>query len=166
MPGSGQGILQVYRTALTANTASSAYTTPTTGYGTTGVNDTGPIPLLTEAHGWKKLTAQLIGGGSGYSFSIYYTADPVAYKVWTYARNPNPSNIFASQGITLTSLPATSWALMPGPSEDAGDGQTSNPLTGGSATFLGDQAWLGIRVVLTGVTGASGSVSLVLTATP
>ena len=55
---------------------------------------------------------------------------------------------------------------MPGPSEQSGDGSTSNPLTGGSSTFLGDQAWLGLRVVLTGVTGASGSVSLVLTATP
>jgi hypothetical protein len=161
----GAGILQVQRTALTANTASSAYTTPLAGYGTSA-QDTGAVPLLTEAKGWKKVTAQLIGGGSGYSFSIYYTADPVAYKVWVYACNPNPSNIFAAQGITLTSLPASSWSLMPGPSEQSGDGSTSNPLTGGSATFLADQAWLGLRVVLTGMAGASGSVSLVLTATP
>jgi len=167
MSGSHAGVMKVGpRTVLGANTGTAAYTTPLTGYGVTGVNDTGPIPLMVEGKGFKEWTFEVIGGGTGYSYSVYYTVDPVAYKVWVYARNPNPSNIFAAEGITLTSLPATSWSLMPGPSEQTGEGGVSNPITGGVTSFLGKQALIGIRVVLTGSAAPAGVTSVVAFAVP
>lgn len=125
---------------------------PRTAYGTTGVNDTGPIPVLAEARDFTKWTFSLLGSGSGYSFTIYGTLDPLAYAAWKNEMNPN---LYINSAVK-PSPPASSWFILPAPSEQSGTGSVANPLTDTAPLLQYSGTLVGVRVVLTGSATPAG----------
>lgn len=156
MSGSGAGLNRVFATILTCQPTATALATPLTGYGTIGVNDSGMA--LNEAMNFTKWSFMLNAGTTGYSISLYGTADPKAYAAWRNAINPGQSN-----GITL---PASAWFLLPGPSEQAGTGAIANPITSTSTMFQFSGSLLAVRAVLTTATTPTGVASINVEAVP
>lgn len=157
MSGSGAGLNRVYSTILSCNTGTAVASSPLSSYGTIGVNDSGMV--LNEALGFTKWTFTLLGGGTGYSVSVYGTNDPTAHIVWSQKMNPG-------QYTTPASLPASSWFLLPGPSEQTGTGTIANPMTGTAPVFQFSGSLLAVRAVLTASATPAGSITVAVLAVP
>jgi len=157
---SAAGQNRVYKTILTLNPSSTAVAAPLAGYGTTGLNDSGPY-AMNEAMGFTKWTFSLIGAvaGSGYTVTLYGTNDPKAYKAWMSSFNPQSPH-------GNVTLPASSWFVLPGPSEQSGTGTIANPMTPATPLFQFSGTLLAVRAVLTSVTAAAGSVQVAVEAVP
>ena len=159
MPGSGQGLVRSFATLLTLQPTCTAVAAPLTGYGTKGINDSGMA--LNDAMDFSKWTFSGVGGGTGYTVSLYGTNDPVAYAAWKQSINPG-----AYPGGPVT-LPASSWFLLPGPSEQSGTGAIANPLVAGSSNlFQYSGVLLAVRAVLTAVGTISGTYTVNVQAVP
>lgn len=160
---SGAGLNRASVIALTIQDKNTAVvTSPRSAYGTTGVNDTGPIPVLGEARDFTKWTFSLIGAGTGYSLSVYGTVDPVAYATWKNALNPN----LYLNVTNKPSTPASSWFLLPAPAEQTGTGSVANPMTDTNPLLQFSGALVGVRIVLTASVSASGTRQVVVEAAP
>jgi hypothetical protein len=157
---SNAGMNRVSELLISATMNSTAVTGAPATYGISGINDTGIA--LCEARDFKSWTFMLTGGGTGYSFSIYGTVDPLAYAVWRSQWNPQA--YFGRVGGPPT-LPGTSWVLLPGPSDQAGTGTSANPLTEASPIFQYNGALVACRVVLT-TAGSAGIAAVVAEVTP
>lgn len=141
---------------LSLTPSATAVATPLANYGTIGVNDSGAF--ITPI-GLSKVTFQIIGPGAtaaGYTVSVYGTIDPTAYFAYT-ANSANDgitagtakNTTQANYGVVYT-IPATSWQLLPAPSEQSGAGVVANPMVTGTSTFMQvSGAFVAYRVVLT-----------------
>lgn len=159
MPGSGAGLNRVGKNGgivcLSFDSSVAAYTTPYTGYGLIGVNDSGPI--MWEGAGFTKWTVQIIGSGAyqtGYEVSVYFTIDPVLLtKISSGFRYepqyPTKDSGFFDQTSLSELIPASSWVLAPLQSATGG-GPEANPFITGTnwGGFLSGGA-IAIRMVLT-----------------
>ncbi len=134
--------------------ATTAVVSPATAYGTLGVNDSG---WFATPIGMSKYTFQLVGGGTGYSVSVYGTIDPTAYLSYTQH--------YGSDGFE-GSVPATSSGLLPAPSEQSGTGNMANPLTSTALFLYCNMPLVAVRAVLTASATPTGSVSLIGFAIP
>ena len=149
------------RPLLTAPSTVSAVAAPLAGYGTIGVNDSGPV-LVGSAAGFTKWTFQLIGAGAiaaGYSVTIYGTIDPV---LWTALTQLGPSLGLndAPDGLSAY-IPASSWSPLMGPSEQSGTGPMTNPMLSGQSTMLVVSGGLmAVRAVITAVSSPSNPVTV------
>lgn len=150
--------------------ASAAVASPLTAYGTT----TGPTPNDSGAYvspiGMSKWTFQIIGAGAnaaGYSVTIYGTTDRVAYTAWSAAMNVGGTAFGGGiDGITA-GIPASSWQVLPGPSDQSGTGSVTNPMISGSATwFTANIPLVAVRAVLTTIGSPSNSISVSAFAVP
>lgn len=150
--------------------ASTAVGSPLTAYGTT----TGPTPNDSGAYispiGMSKWTFQLIGAGAntaGYTITIYGTTDPAAYASFSAPLNSGTAITGGTDGVT-SGIPASSWQVIPGPSDQSGTGAVSNPMISGAATwFTANIPLVAVRAVLTTLTGSpSSSISVVGFAVP
>jgi hypothetical protein len=150
-------------TLLSLQTTATALASPTTGYGTIGVNDSG-IQML-EAIGLTKWVF-LLGGAtnlSGWSVTIYGTIDSVAYQAWQPA-NYSAAGLYGQstggpRGSTVVS--AGSWFVLPGPSEQGTTGSIGNPLTSTTPILTSSLPLVAVRAVLTTLTGTPASACTV-----
>jgi hypothetical protein len=104
--------------------------------------------LFNEGMAFTKFTFEM-EPADYYTVSCYGTVDKRAYDLWRYNFNPNP---YQPQwnGVAPT-LPASSWFLLPGPSDQAGTGGVSNPLAQATPLLITGLPVLAVRVVLTAV---------------
>lgn len=83
-----------------------------------GTYDSGPLGV--EAFAFSKWGFQLTGAFTqGWSVTFYGTLDQTAYVAWQAT----------IQGLPTVTVPSTSWAVLPSPSEQSGTGVGTNPLT-------------------------------------
>lgn len=160
MSGSSAGLNRVFANILTVYSGASAVASPLAGYGTIGLNDSGMA--LNEAMNFTKWSASLLGGGTGMTVTLYGTTDPRADAAWRQAMNPGlyPSPV---------TVPASSWFVLPGPSEQSGTGSIANPMVNtanSTAFFQYSGALMAIRAVLTASASASGLVTVSIQAVP
>jgi hypothetical protein len=153
--GSGAGLNRVQAVILSCNVNTAVVAAPLTAYGTLNVNDSGLV--LCEAQGFTKWTFQLLGGGTGYSITLYGTSDPVALGQWRSSFNPLAPKY---------ALPASSWFILPGPAEQTGTGTIANPITATAPSFQFSGSLLGVRAALTTSATPSGVVSVSVVAVP
>lgn len=157
--------------------------------GTVGVGPTGvSAPVTTasanidsgiqmgDAAGCKDWEFQLIGTitAGTVSATVYGTTDPIAYQTW---KNINPNQQFNTpmqmqignaigRGNT-TAVPASSWIVLPAPSEQSGAPTSTNPIVATGVILPYDLSMLyAVRVVLTTSATFSGSVQLLGSARP
>lgn len=158
MPGSSAGLNLVVATLISLNASATAVASPLTGYGTLGINDSGMA--LNEAQGFTKWKFTASGGGTGYTVTLYGTNDPLAKAAWRQSHNPG-----AYPGGVLV-LPASSWVILGGPSEQSGTGLIANPITATTPTFDFSGSLLAVRAVLTAVAAPSGIFTVNAEAVP
>ena len=117
------------------------------------------------------MTFQIIGPGAtaaGYTVSVYGTIDPAAYLAYsasggqdfisTYTVKDNA--VLPPYGSALA-IPASSWALLDAPSQQAGTGAVANPMvTGTSTVMVVSGAWVAYRVVLTTVSAPTSACAV------
>jgi hypothetical protein len=162
MPGSGAGLNRVNGVVLSINNPATAVVpAPTMAYGTIGVNDSGQV--LTEAMNFTKWTFTLLGGGTGYSVTIYGTNDPVAYAAWKASFNPA---LYANRVGGAPVLPASSWFPLYAPADQTGSGAPANPMTASNPSMQFSGTLIAVRAVLTASASAAGSVSVAVEAVP
>lgn len=156
---------------LALTSSATAVASPLAAYGTLAVNDSGafvtPIGLQTY-------TFQIVQSGqaapSGFEVTIYGTIDPIAYQAYTVNGGVDGFTSVTGTsgpnfGVTFA-IPATSWAPLPGPSENSGTGQSLNPITGTGIFFQAKIALVAVRAVLTGVNSAAGNCTVLGFAVP
>lgn len=129
-----------------------------------------------EGIGFSKWVFQMIGAGSsaaGYNVTLYGTIDPAAYDlVWGRPFGGTGSRLpqIAAQGKGSLNLPATSWFQLPGPSEQSGTGNMSNPLISGASnvlfTTLPLVAVRGVATILTGGSAPTNPVQVLVFGVP
>jgi hypothetical protein len=133
-----------------------AVATPLTAYGTVGVpgtsNDSGAV--MWEGIGFTKWVFQFIGGITGYTVTLYGTIDPAA--------RPNGQPIAKGS----TAIPATSWFVLPGPSEQGGTGTINNPITGTNPLFTASLPLVAVRAVVTAIATPTGQGAVIGFAVP
>ena len=161
MGASAAGLVRVNAILLTVVPSTASFAGPTLAYGAIGVNDSGLS--LVEARDYKNWTFTYIGGGTGYSVSIYGTTDPVAYAQWRASHDPQA---YFNRVGGAPVLPPTSWVLLPGPSEQTGTGVVGNPLTSSAPFFQFSGAIVGVRAVLTASAAAAGTATIAVEAIP
>jgi hypothetical protein len=138
---------------------------------TTGLqpNDSGVFGCAAMA--FTKWAFQLLGNTAGISVSLYGTLDYNAYLVYT-ANSGVEGYTTGSQYLAGTvirapvSVPASSWFLLPGPSEQSGTGSIANPLTGAVPVFTCSLPLVAVRAVVTASAGPSGQGSVIAFAVP
>lgn len=160
---SGAGQNRVEQAILVCTPSATAVASPLTGYGTIGSNDSGQC--LTEANGFTKWQFQMTGSGTGYSVSIYGTADRLAYRAWV---NNFGNTVFtaASQPAFNSSALAPSWFLLGAQSDQGGTGQPANPMTSTNPWMQFSGMLVAVRAVLTATSGATGTVTITASAAP
>jgi hypothetical protein len=109
-----------------------------------------------EAIGFTKFTFQAIGGVTGYTITFYGTIDPAA----------RPNGIPLAKG--STAVPASSWFVLPGPSEQSGTGGINNPIntTTGNNLLTCSLPLVAVRAVITAVSTPTGSGAVIGFAVP
>lgn len=141
------------------------YYNPTVG------TDSG-IQML-QAAGYTKWTFQLVGPGvtaattAAFSISIYGTIDPNILQQSYQTAGNYPSSVGKDPSFTasLTAIPATSWFLLPGPSEQTGTGSITNPLTtaaAGPTILTASMPLVAVRAVLTGTAPTTGTAPIIV----
>lgn len=138
-------------------------------YNATIGNDSG-VQML-AAKGYTKWIFQIVGPGAfaattaAFTVSIYGTIDPnlarLAYQ--TGANYPGQQGQSPSLEASLTAIPASSWFLLPGPSEQTGTGSITNPLVTsatGAALFIASLPLVAVRAVLTGTAPTTGTAGI------
>jgi hypothetical protein len=123
---------------------------------------------MLSAVGFTKWTFCLVGPGviaagtAAFNIAIYGTTDPTllgqsyataATLIGTQGHDPN----FQA---SLTIIPATSWFLLPAPSEQSGTGLVSNPLTtaaAGPSILSVSMPLVAVRAVLVGPAPTTGT---------
>ncbi len=94
---------------------------------------------MAEAIGMKTWQFQFTGAGgiiAGYSVTLYGTFDRNAYDIYHQLGDYTPNLVAASTtGRGSLLLPATSWFVLPGPSEQSGTGLSLNPMVSGAGGF-------------------------------
>lgn len=140
------------------NGSTAVVASPRTAYGTIGLNDSGT--MLAEARDFTKWTFSLTGGGTGYSFTIYGTNDPLAYAAWKAAFNPQAY----PNGTPV--VPASSWFVLTNPSIQTGTGTVADPMTDSAPLLQFSGSLIAVRAVLTATSTASGTRSVVVEAAP
>lgn len=162
---SGAGQNRVNQAILVCTPAATALATPLTGYGTINGNDSGQV--MNEAANFTKWTFQMTGGGTGYSVTIYGTADRLIYRAWMNSLNPGQPTFNApSQPVINTAALASSWFPLYAQSDQSGTGAPANPMTATSPSMQFSGELVAVRAVLTTTTGAAGSVTIVASAVP
>lgn len=128
-----------------------------TAYGTIGVNDSGA--RLVEARNFTKWNFQLLGGGTGYSVTLYGSNDTTAYFAWCFSFNSQSpyGNIVC---------PASSWFPLYAPSDQSSPFAPANPMTATNPSMQYNGGLIAIRAVLTGSATPSGVVSVAVSAEP
>lgn len=163
--------------AVTAGTYGRNSGAPASTRQATFGNDSGVQMLM--ASGFTKWTFCIVGPGSlgvdsaAYSVSIYGTIDP---ELERYAGQNAATHISQHNGIDpslngrLDVIPATSWFLLPAPSDDPDAGSVTNPLatTATGPTILNCSLPLvAVRAVLTTApTTATDSITVLGFAVP
>jgi hypothetical protein len=160
--GNNGGIVLLNNVPATATAVAS----PLVNYGTVGLNDSG---IYCTPVGMTKWTFQIVGPGStaaGYSFSVYGTIDPVAYRAYTTAMGGVGGSFAGQPEPFLGNVPATSWGLLP-MAATTGGGTETNPLVTGTNTIgFVSGALEAIRVVLTTAAAPTLPVSVIGFAVP
>lgn len=179
--GSGAGSNRLSGYLLTnvgANNA--ALATPTTQYGTFGINDTGGFAA--EIQGFSKFRIQLEQLGTivpvGFAFTIYVSSSPLVQQTYMYAvqgRTPSGQSALPFNGScnALGSLalgfypgiPPGAWVVAEGQSEQSGTGGIANPVTPNVPQLTIPGTVSAIRAVLT-TAGSAGSVNLSILGIP
>jgi hypothetical protein len=158
--GSGAGANWVLVPILRLNPSATAVSSPLTGYGTIGVNDSGLV--LMEAKNFTKWGFQMCPEESpagtvlvtGYSVTIYYTISRfVLFAQQTRGTQPLETPADAT-GSTL--VPVGSWWPLPAAADQSGTGTDYNPLTSDGPVLSGSRFALGFRAVLTTIGSPSG----------
>lgn len=159
MGGSGAGLNRLTAVMLSVQNGSTATVgAPRTNYGIIGLNDSGT--LLAEARDYTKWTFSLTGAGSGYSFTLLGTNDPLAYAAWKASFNPQAY----PNGTPV--VPASSWFVLDSPSVQSGTGVVGNPLTDATPLLQFSGSLIAVRAVLTATSSASGVRNVVAEAAP
>ena len=182
--GSGAGLNRGNNYLLVnCNQSTGSVTNPLSGYGTIGLygNDSGAV--LTEFAGFKAFRFQMIQVGStaiaSAQVSIYVTADPAANQTYWYAiqgRTPqgksalpaggSPNALADSANGFYPGIPATSWVLMDGLSQQSGEGSVANPITTSTQMFVGNSSGIiAIRAVIT-TAASAGTFSIACVGIP
>lgn len=165
MPGSGAQLnrwSQVLLSNLT--TATTAVAAPTVAYGTTGVNDSGQF---STPIGFSKYAFMMTGGGTAYAVSLYGCIDQNAIREFI----PPGGSVLGQPGFVgtttdpTTTVPATSWFLLPGTAESTGTGVMTNPLVPATPFLYVSMPLIAVRAVLTTI-GTGGSVNILAFAIP
>jgi hypothetical protein len=160
------------------SSTTTAVATPLTGYGTVsnqngvalaGGNDSGVWGCA--AMGFTKWVFQLLGNLTGISVTLYGTIDPNAYLVYTANSGVDG---FTTGSLYLggapqrsaVAVPASSWFVLPGPSEQTGTGSIANPLTSTTPLFVASMPLVAVRAVVTTSTAAAGNGSVIGFAVP
>jgi hypothetical protein len=158
--GSSAGGNLIWELLLLVAPSTAAVSTPTTGYGTIGLNDSGA--RLFSGRGFTKPSFQICPPpptfpyasgnstalASGYSVSVYYTLDKTLN---TILNNSNQGAGLSLDG--STQLPPGSWALLPANADETGTGVDANPMTSGTNPILSaSRSAAAFRVVVTTVT--------------
>ena len=144
---------------LLIDITATAVSTPLTGYGTIGSNDSGLVML--EAIGFTKWAFCLVGNTTGQSVTIYGTLDPIASQAWNTPHN-GPKG--GPDGSTV--VPAGSWFKLPGPSEQTGTGGISNPLVAATPLLNVSMPLVAVRAVLTVTSSPAGDCQVLGFAVP
>jgi hypothetical protein len=126
---------------------------------------------MLSAAGFTKWTFCLIGPGvlaattAAFTISLYGTIDPTlltqAYQTGGNAigvQGKDPS--FTT---SLTAIPASSWFLLPAPSEQAGTGSVTNPIVTsatGASILTVSAPLVAVRAVLTGTAPTTGTAGI------
>jgi hypothetical protein len=131
---------------MTLSPATTVVASPLTTYGNIGGNDSGMI--FNDAMAFTKF-AYMLTPSDYYTVTLYGTLDKRAYDLWRYNLNPNPY-LPQWQGVAPT-LPASSWFILPGPSEQTGTGAQTNPMVQASPSLTTSMPVLAIRAVLTAI---------------
>lgn len=103
-----------------------------------------------------------IGGREHFENSALSQANGSPYIVTPTGRDQVlhlPVGTHVQNGDVL-SVPANSWTLLPGPSDQAGTGVDVNPITGIGQMFHSKRPLLSVRAVLTATAGATGSMAI------
>lgn len=165
---SAAGLNAVVKDILWVNPNSTKVTSPLGGYGNAS-NDSGAIykaiggMIMVEAKNFTKWKFMYLGGGSGYTITLYGTNSPLAWKVWRAVTNPGPAAI---QGLP-TLLPASEWTELTSPDIQTGTGASANPLTASAQLLDHNGPLLAVRAVLTDVSDSpSGVVHIACEAVP
>lgn len=162
---SGAGQNRVTQSILFVNPSAAALASPLTGYGVIGGNDSGQV--MNEANSFTKWTFQMTGGGTGYSVTIYGTADRLVYRAWVNSLNPGQPTFNApSQPLINTAGLASSWFALYAQSDQTGTGAPANPMTAANPSMQFSGELVAVRAVLTTTVGASGSVTIIASAVP
>jgi hypothetical protein len=180
MPGSGAGsnLLNAYLLSnVSAN--NTAYTTPTTGYGTFGLNDSGGFAAELRGFSKFRITVEQAGtvAPTGYSIGIYVTSSPAAFQTYMYAlqgRTPTgisalpfggTPNMLGAAPSYQPGIPAGAWVLAEGPSDQGGTGGVSNPIVPANPQLTISGGIVAIRAVLL-TAPAAGSLNVALLGIP
>ncbi len=138
--------------------SATALASPFAGYGTIGLNDSGPV--LFEGIGFVRGKFQIVGAGAvvaGYTVAVYTTISP---KILNAIGQSNGTGTYidwrTAHGNT-TIIPASDWVLMDSVSSNASTGAISNPMVTGTTWSCDTSAgpFVAYRFVVTAVTGAA-----------
>lgn len=163
--GTGGGVPLLNLTA-----SATAVSSPLTAYGTLGVNDSGAFvtPIGLQTYTFQIIQPPLgtpaptgAVAPTGYEVTIFGTIDPIAYQAYELNGGSDAfTSVTGTNGplyaVTLA-VPATSWAPLPGPSEQTGTGTSANPMTATGMFFQAKIALVAVRAVLTAVNSAAGN---------
>lgn len=135
-------------------------------YGTIGVNDSGGV--LHSAAGFTKWDFQLIGVGSnaaGYSVTLLGTTDPALLN-FVYTKGPTSG--VSMDLCAVTAAPASSWFVLPAPSEQSGTGAVTNPLVSGSGggVLQVNMLLYAVRAIVTANAATISPITVIASAVP
>lgn len=186
--GAGSNLLNAFLlNNVTPNTASNGpggSANPAPAYGTFGPggNDSGGFAAEIRAFKAYKFQVTQLGitAVSGYEISIYYTVDPNAYQTFVYAMQGQTYNgqsalPFGGSCNALADrasgfypgIPAGSWTLLDGLSDQSGAGLSANPIVPASSfMFTGNGPVVALRAVVTGISSPQGVFNLSLLGIP
>jgi len=145
---------------------------PLAAYGTMGANESGG--KMTEGIAFSKWVFHLVPltstALSGISVTVYGTISPFAYLTFqgVVVNGQTPFPIVPQQGPNFApgytnatgfvpGIPPWEWFPVPGPSEQGGTGNISNPLTASSPLLFSTLPLVAVRVVVTSALTGAGA---------
>jgi hypothetical protein len=143
---------------LTLIPSATAVAAPFAGYGTIGLNDTGPV--LFEGIGFIRGKFQLLGAGAiaaGYTVGVYTTISPAILNAIGQSNGTGTYLDWRTAHGDTAIIPASDWVLLDSVSSNASTGPISNPMVSGTTWSCDTSAgpFVAYRFVLTAVTGGA-----------